>query len=138
MMNFKNHKEGFFLVEAVMALFIAGLILGALFSGIGGLLQNIGRGQAQFERLLIAKNFLVQTLIDNQFAPEPIVTTQKKIDDPQVTISFQEDALPKQSSLAKIPHLRKVQTSYAYSWGGTSFTDNLIYFKYELPEGEKA
>jgi type II secretory pathway component PulJ len=135
-MNSKN-RSGFLLIEALFALFIAVLLLAPLFNSIGSLIQHVHSEKEHFERLLIAKNFLSNTLYLNAQKDEHETKKEQSVPDPKVALTYTEEKVSKKSSLARIQNLVQVRVNYRWELFFRGHTENLVLYQCTPPEKEE-
>ena len=104
-MHFKN-KQGFSLIEAMLAIAIVALVLTPMFVLENNVFDGVARMAQKFHRLLFAQNFLY--VAQRQ---EPIESTkyslERKEDKPLSTSRYTLSPIAKQSSLAAVKRLYK-------------------------------
>ncbi len=106
-MYFKN-KQGFSLIEAMLAVTIVALVLTPLFVLENAIFSGVGRMAETFHRALFAQNFLYNAQRD-----EPVgstsYTVERKEEKPLTMVRYTLSPIAKRSSLASVKHLFKQQ-----------------------------
>jgi hypothetical protein len=137
MTNFKNRK-GFLLAEAVFATFVVGIIMGPLFISQNNILMHLSSGLAHMQRLYMAKDFLMHTVLQYNQEEKSQNALEKKIEDPAVNMIFTQIALPTPSSLASVKHLEVAQVKFGWEWGNKGFSDVISLIVFKPPKREQS
>lgn len=135
MMNFKN-RNGFLLLEAVFATFVVGIIMGPLFISQNNILLYLSSGIARMQRFYTAKNFLLQTVIQQSNEDSPQKSIEKKNEDPAVNMIFTQEPVSQNSSLHSIQHLAKAQVNFGWEWANKGFSDTVAIMVFRPPKQE--
>ncbi len=106
-MHFKN-KQGFSLIEAMLAVAIVALVLTPMFTLENSIFGGVGRMAETFHRALFAQNFLYEAQRD-----EPVgsasYTVERQEKKPLTMLKYTLSAIPKVSFLSPIKRLFKQQ-----------------------------
>ena len=137
MMNFKNRK-GFLLLESIIAIFIVGIIMGPFFISQNNILMHLSSGLARMQRLYMAKDFLLQTILQHNQKEKSNSTVEKKIEDPAVNMVFTQNPIQKTSTLASIKHLELAQVKFGWEWANKGFSDVISFIVFRPPKREKS
>lgn len=132
-MNFKK-RSGFLLLEAVFATFIVGIIIGPLFISQNNILMYLSSGLARMQRLYIAKDFLMQTVLQQSQNKDSQTTTEKKVEDPSVNLIFKQEPIASSSALAGIKHLYKAEVTFGWEWANKGFSDRISTMLFRPPK----
>lgn len=135
MMNFKN-RRGFLLLEAVFATFVVGLIMGPLFISQNNILMYLSSGLAQLQRFYIAKDFLLQTVVQQNNEEKPHNSVEKKNEDLVVNMIFTREPVSAKSSLKDIKYLEKAQVKFGWEWANKGFSDTVSIILFRPPKEE--
>lgn len=139
MIHFKNHKNGFTLIEAMLSIVIIGIVLGPIFMLHGTLMQRVNKASHQMTAFLKAKKFLYDA---------------RKQQDPSVqefTLSYNapEDALKGEYVLERgvnpksvlAPYTSLHKESVSLSWTdhqGIVHLQKIVTYVYKKPEQKKS
>ncbi len=134
MINFNNHKRGFSLIEAVIAIAVMGILLVSILSLQNNAFRSDITYNAQLERILLLKNVLYSP---EMFREEHDKEFEKKqnIDAPKTEIkidSFDLKDLPNKL-LKKLMYVKKIIIEA--TWEGLFGKENeqLLFFKFNKP-----
>ena len=110
-MHFKN-KQGFSLIEAMLAIAIIGLVLTPMLIMENNVFNGVVRMAERFHRALFAQNFLYVGQRE-----EPVesrsYTIERKEDKPLTMIRYRLSPIAKKSTLSSIKHLFKQEVEGA-------------------------
>ncbi|RTL07489.1 hypothetical protein EKK58_01935 [Candidatus Dependentiae bacterium] len=137
MMNFKNRK-GFLLLEAVFATFVVGIIMGPLFISQNNILLHLSSGIARLQRFYLAKDFLLQTVIQQANELNAQKNIEKKNEDPAVNMTFTQEPVGPNSALNGIPYLEKAQVNFGWEWANKGFSDSVAVIVFRPPKQDPA
>lgn len=98
MIVFKN-KDGFTLIEVLLALAIIGLVLGPIFASQTLISQSSRRVTNLFSQLFSAKKMLLETGTTLDPAQAIPVKIEKKINKPDTVLTYQLKKIPDNSAL---------------------------------------
>jgi hypothetical protein len=132
MMTGKNHN-GFLLMEAVFALFIASVLLATLFGSISSLVKHVHSERAHFERILIAKEFLLRTLCLNNEKDERETKKDLAVTSPFVALTYTEDAISQKSAFKTLKNLVLVRVNYRWELFFRGYSEYISLYSY-VPE----
>lgn len=134
MIHFKN-RNGFTLIEAMIAVAIAAIILTPLFILQGVVLQNVDRVSRKLHRIFFAEDFLYEAR--RSMVPEiRVFTLEKKIDDPATVLQYKFGPLDKKSALGAINNLHVERVTITWQDQRRQREEQLIRFVYK-PEQKK-
>jgi prepilin-type N-terminal cleavage/methylation domain-containing protein len=97
-------KNGFTLIEAMLAVVIVSLILAPIFVLEDTIFSAVGRTAQQFQQLMFAKNFLYKTRLD-QKPTVTNITVEKREENPVTILKYSLGPVPADSSVKNIKHL---------------------------------
>ncbi len=106
-MHFKN-KQGFSLIEAMLAVTIVALVLTPMFVLENSIFSGVGRMAETFHRALFAQNFLYDAQ-RNEPTGSTNYTVERKEDKPLTMVRYTLSPVAKGSSLVSVKHLFKQQ-----------------------------
>lgn len=98
MMNLKN-RDGFTLIEVLIALGMIGLVLTPIFVVQSTVMKTISNYSEQLVRVFAGQAFLGQMHMQQVLDPD-LAQETKKIDDPESTLEYSFDDIDEQSSLS--------------------------------------
>ena len=138
MMHFKNHKNGFTLIEVVLSLAITGAVLVPVFNIHEMLLNRVSKSSREFDYILLCNNFLYEARQKQdpqaqQFVVDKVDTTFGV----SLTYSLEKGVDPK-SSLAAIPGLHKEFVTASWTDVDQKKQERLVTFVYKKPEQKKS
>lgn len=134
MIHFKN-LSGLTLLETMLALALAAIVMSPLFILEGTVLDRVATLSAHLQRLLFAKDFLYSSRRQQEQNVQEF-STEKKIDDPTVTLRYKLGPVSKKSSLNQFQGLLHEQVDYSWQWNGSSKSSCLVSFVYQPKEKE--
>ena len=105
---YSKNKQGFSLIEAMLAVTIVALVLTPMFSLETSIFNGVGRMAETFHRALFAQNFLYDAQRDEP-AGSTSYTVERKEDKPLTMLKYTLSAIPKGSSLSPIKRLFRQQ-----------------------------
>jgi len=134
MINFNNHKRGFSLIEAVIAIAVMGILLVSILSLQNNAFRSDITYNAQLERILLLKNVLYSPEMCREEHDKEFEKKQN-IDAPKTEIkidSFDLKDLPNKL-LKKLMYVKKIIIEA--TWEGLFGKENeqLLFFKFNKP-----
>lgn len=137
MMHSKNHRNGFTLIETVIAMVIAALVLTPIFIMHSGILQRVNRGSIAFDMILHSKVLLSEAR-QKQDPDAQEFTLDKKIDEYDATSKYNLDkAVDPKSSIGSLPGLHRESVTVNWIEQGQKKQERLVTFVYKKPEQKK-
>lgn len=138
MIRFKNHKNGFTLIEVIISLAITGVILTPVFMLHEMIMNRVNHSSKTFEYLLLCKNFLFSSRQKQE--PEAQEFSAEKVEiDVGATLTYAlEKSVDQKSSLASLPGLHKEMVTVSWMDQDKKKQERLITFVYKTPEQKKS
>ena len=138
MIHFKNHKySGFTLIEAILAIAIAGTVLTPIFILYGTIMQRVDKGFNTYNAVLFGKHLLYQARQKQEMQAQTF-TLEDKNDALGVTAAYSlQQSVAKQSALAKFEGLHSEVVKITWKEKGQTREENLVTFIYKKPEQKK-
>ena len=138
MIHFKNHKNGFTLIETIMAMTIAALVLTPIFIMYSIILQRVNRGSVAFDMILNCKELLVEAR-QKQNPDAQEFTLDKPLSEFNATCKYVlSAAMDQKSSVASLPGLHKESVSVGWTEQDKKKQERLVTFIYKKPEQKKS
>lgn len=134
MIHFKN-KNGFTLIETLLALAIMAMMLLPIYLLQGSAVRNTYRYARQVERIMQAKLFLIDTAITN-IKESKNLSFDKKIKDPATDLKFEQKKIGENSVLKKFNNLMMQQVNISWTENRVRKSDALVTFVFR-PETQK-
>lgn len=135
MIIFRN-KNGFTIVEVILALAIVSVILIPVFINQSVISRNTGRASRMITHMLNAKKILLET----EFGLEDQIKetiTEKKAGQPLVTYTYEIKKIPENSSLKNFKNLFIEQVSWpSENKKGKENKENLVTFLHKQEQKE--
>lgn len=136
-MIYSKNKNGFTLIEAVMAIAIAATVLTSVFMVQNASLQSVVLRARRLQQMLFAKKFIHTTRrIIEQSKDQRQFSLERKEDDPETFLSYKLESVGKKSSLKKINNLYREKVTVSNDKQHTGRTYELITFFF-VAEQEK-
>lgn len=133
----KNHKNGFTLIEVILALAITGVVLTPIFMLHEMVMNRVNRSSKLFECMLLCKNLLF-TARQKQEADAQTFSLEKAEIDFDATVAYSlEKGVDQKSSLASLSGLHKEVVTVSWTDQGIKKQDRLVTFMYKTPEQKK-
>ena len=117
-----SKKRGFTIIEAVLALFIFGASLGAIFGFQTVLLKSTFKAHEFILRLLYIKNFFIKADIDKLYKKSK---QEKKIDNPELILNYSSKKFDNFKNVV----LEKVEANW--SSGSGKYREVFLTFKFD-------
>ena len=137
MIHSKNHKNGFTLIEVILALAITGVALTPMFMIHEMIMNRVNRSSNLFEYMLLCKNFLLNARQKQEPDAQTFSLEKAEIDfDATVTYSL-EKGVDQKSSLASLSGLHKEMVTVSWTDQDVKKQDRLVTFVYKTPEQKK-
>jgi prepilin-type N-terminal cleavage/methylation domain-containing protein len=137
MIRFKNHNNGFTLVEVMLSMMIASLVLTPVFLIYNMIIKRVDRSSRAYEYSLLCKNFL-QEAHQKQEPDAQTFSLEKKEIDFDVTLTYSlEKGIDQKSSLASLQGLHKEVVIASWTEQGQKKQEKLVTFVYKKPEQKK-
>ena len=138
MIRFKNHKNGFTIVEVIMAMAITALVLTPIFIMHGMILQRVKRVSTAFQSILYGKSLLYQAR-QKQDPDAQEFALEKHEDELDASCVYSlEKGIDQKSSLASIPGLHKEVVTVTWKEDEQKKQELLVTFVYKKPEQKKS
>ncbi len=96
-------RNGFTLIEVLLAMAIIGLVLTPIFNGQSAISRSVSRARRAFGGILAAKKFLIDT--EFNLAPEAQTFTTSKKSDEGITLKYELKKIPDSSALKKFKNV---------------------------------
>lgn len=136
-MMHSNKTQGFTLIETLLALVVMGLMFAPLFVTQGSILQGVGRNSRLYERIVAAKNFLVQSNFALAHGAKQR-TLEKRIENPDARLVYTRSELSSDSRVGdRFQHIVVDRVAITWDDAGTSRSDALVMFVYN-PETKES
>ncbi len=131
-----NVKNGFTLIEVLIAVAMVGLLLSPLFIAQESIFINVVKRARNFERIIKAKNFYwsAKQKADKQEKPE--FTLDKKLDDPVMTLKYEVTPQSQKSALKNFKDVYKERVKMTWQDGRRKREDALVSFVFK-PQPQK-
>jgi prepilin-type N-terminal cleavage/methylation domain-containing protein len=97
-----SNRQGFTLIEVLLAMAIMALVLTPIFVTQGTLLQSVSKVSRKMARIFFEKQFLFDTAFKTQLQEQkdtPLITIEKNFNDPEVFLTYEVLPIPKNSKL---------------------------------------
>ena len=137
MIHFKSHKDGFTLIEVIMALAITGLVITPIFILHGTILQRVNRGSIAFDMFLYVKALLVEAR-QKQNPDAQEFTLEKSIAEFNTTTKYVLSKIDQKSSLASLVGLHQELVTINWVEQEEKKQETLVTFTYKKPEQKKS
>jgi len=138
MIHFKNHKNGFTLIEVLISLAITGVVLAPVFMLHEMIMNRVNRSSKEFEYMLLGKNFLY-TARQKQEAQAQEFSLEKTELSGDATLRYSlENGVNQKSSLASLPGLHREVVAVSWTELGNKKQDRLVTFVYKTPPEKKS
>jgi prepilin-type N-terminal cleavage/methylation domain-containing protein len=138
MIHSKNHKNGFTLIEVVLAMTIAALVLTPVFIMLSTIIQRVDRSSKAFNYILLCSNLLHQARQQQDPEAQTFSLDKAEIDfDATLTYSL-EKGVDQKSSLASLQGLHKELVKVSWTEQDKKKQEQLITFVYKKPEQKKS
>lgn len=138
MMSFKNHNNGFTLIEVLLALAIVAIMLTPLFITFGMVMERVNWSSRSFDALLLCKDFLLKSRQKQD--PQVLEFSQEKQDkdffDANLTYSLKKIS-EKQGQLGQIEGLLQETITISWQDQGQKKQEKLVTYVYKKPEQKK-
>lgn len=116
MMHFKQHKQGFTLIEVLLALSVASIVLIPVFTVQGRIIKQIVLYADQLQALFFGQSFFneqrLEALINKN---DPYARAEKKIVQPELTLTYVRKKAEPGSSLTKLDNIYLEQTTIQWT-----------------------
>lgn len=133
----KNHKNGFTLIEVILALAITGVVLTPIFMIHEMIMNRVNRSSKLFEYMLLCKNLLLTARQKQEPDAQTFSLEKAEIDfDATLTYSL-EKGVDQKSSLASLSGLHKEVVTVSWTDQDIKKQDRLVTFVYKTPEQKK-
>jgi len=132
-----NIKDGFTLIEVLIAVAMVGLLLSPLFITQETVFLNVVKGARTFERILTAKNFywLSKQKYENQEKIE--FKREKKITDPAMMLQYSVTSQSQKSALKDFKDVYNERVNITWQDGRKKREDALVSFVFKPQEQKK-
>lgn len=134
MMNLKNKKSGFTLIEVLMSTAIVGIVLIPVYGLQGQVMERIVKMANSVQRMFAGFDFFLdaQTKLG-----ENEKKLEKKIEDPSLQLVFKVEDISNKSTLGKeFNNLQLEHVEWEWLVEGKKRTDELVAFRFIPPEPE--
>jgi prepilin-type N-terminal cleavage/methylation domain-containing protein len=123
-------RAGFTLIEVLLAMAIIGLVITPILMSQSMVLRNSARAVRRLTRVFAAKKILLDT--EFSLAPDAQeVTSEKKIDNPPTTFTYQLKKIPEESALKKFKNVLNETVSWQEERGKKKQQERLVTFLYK-------
>jgi prepilin-type N-terminal cleavage/methylation domain-containing protein len=138
MIHFKNHKNGFTLIEVIISLAITGAILTPVFMIHEMILNRVSRSSRLFDYILLCSNMLYEARQKQE--PDVQQFSLDKVDtDFGVSLTYSlEKGVDQKSSLASVQGLHKEFVTVLWTEVDQKKQERLVTFVYKKPEQKKS
>ncbi len=138
MIHFKNHKNGFTLIEVVLAMAIAALVFTPIFIMLSTVIQRVDRSSRAFNYILLCKNLLYVARQKQDPDAQTFLIDKTEIDfDATLTYSL-EKGVDQKSSLASLQGLHKELVKVSWTEQDKKKQEQLVTFVYKKLEQKKS
>ena len=138
MIHFKNHNNGFTLIETVLAMAIAALVFTPIIIILSTVIQRVDRYATTFNYLLLGKNLLYEAHQKQDPDAQTFSLEKAAVDfGPAVSYSLEKGVDPK-SSLASVQGLHRESVKISWTEQERKKHEQLVTFVYKQPEQKKA
>lgn len=138
MILFKNHKNGFTLVEVILALAITGMVLTPMFMMYEMITNRVWRTSNAFDCILLASNFLYEARQkqDSEAQTFSLDKTDLGLD---ATLHYSlEQGVNQKSSLNGLQGLHQEMVLVSWTEQDKKKQERLVTFVYKKPEQKKS
>ena len=138
MIRSKNHKAGFTLIEALLAMMIVGFALNPLFGILSAIMRRVSISSRTYEYLLLCKNFMYEARQKQE--PEAQTFKLEKVDpdsSAELTYSLSQ-GVDQKSPFASLVGLHKEEVIVSWTELGAKKSTQLVTFIYKKPEQKKS
>jgi len=138
MIRFKNHKNGFTLIEVIISLAITGVILTPVFMMHEMIMNRVNRSSKVFEYMLLCKNLLFSARQKQDPDAQEFSLERAEIAfDATLTYAL-EKGIDQKSSLASLPGLHREVVTVSWTDQDAKKQDRLVTFVYKTPPEKKS
>lgn len=138
MIHFKNHKNGFTLIEVIISLAITGAILTPVFMIHEMILNRVSRSSREIDYMILCNNFLYEARQKQEPHAQQFVLDKVDTDfGVSLTYSLEKGVDPK-SSLASLSGLHKESVAVSWTEVDQKKQKRLVTFVYKKPEQKKS
>jgi prepilin-type N-terminal cleavage/methylation domain-containing protein len=139
MMHFKNHNNGFTLVEAMLSMVIIGIVLAPIFILHGTIMQRVNKYSQELRVLLWEEQLLYEARQKQEAEAQTFSLDQKKEEYSAVLKYNLDSGIDAKSSLAVYPGLHREIVSVIWkNQQGIQQQESLITYIYKQPEQKKS
>ena len=138
MTHFKNHNNGFTLIEVILSLAITGVMLTPIFMMHEMIMTRVWGSSKAFDCILLCKNLLYEARQQQEPDAKDFVLDKADIDfDATLTYSL-EKSIDQKSSLASLVGLHKESVVVFWTEQDKKKQERLVTFVYKKPEQKKS
>ena len=138
MIHFRNHNNGFTLIEVILSLAITGMMLTPIFMLHEMIMNRVSRSSREFDYILLCKNLLFAARQKQDPEVKEFVLDKAETEfDATLTYSLEKGIDPK-SSLASLVGLHKELVVVSWTDQDKKKQERLVTFVYKRPEQKKS
>jgi prepilin-type N-terminal cleavage/methylation domain-containing protein len=134
MIHSKKHKNGFTLIEVVMAMTITALVMSPIFIIYGTILQFVNRSSQEFDYMLLCKNVLYEARQKQDPEAQEFSFDKAETDFEATLIYSLGKGVDPKSSLTSLQGLHRELVTVSWVEQGVKKQDTLVTFIYKKPE----
>ena len=138
MIHFKNHNNGFTLIETVLAMAIAALVFTPILIILSTVIQRVDRYSSAFNYFLLGKNVLYEARQKQDPDAQIFLLDKPAIDSGPVVSYSLEKGVDQKSSLASVQGLHREVVKISWTDQARKKHEQLITFVYKQPEQKKS
>lgn len=132
MMNLKNKKSGFTLIEVLLSTAIVGIVLIPIYGLQGRVMERIIKMAQSVQRVVVGFDFFLEAQTK---LSEKEKKFEKKSEDPVLQLTFNVEDISGKSTLGKqFNNLRLEKAEWEWAVDGKKSTDELVAFTFIPPE----
>jgi len=132
-----NVKNGFTLIEVLIAVAMVGLLLSPLFITQESIFLSVAKGAQSFGRIIKAKNFYWSAKQKADKQEKPGFTLDKKLDDPIMMLKYEVTSQSQKSSLKDFKDVYKERVKITWQDGRRKKEDALVSFVFKPQQQKK-
>ena len=124
-------REGFTLIETLLALSVMALLLTPLYLAQGTILRSVAFVSTKMQRVFFMKSFFfdARAAAEKQEAKEFVL--EKKVDDPLMRLKYALSPVKKDSSLARFKGMHIERVRAVWEQDGRTYEDGMIALLYK-------
>ena len=138
MIHFKNHKNGFTLIEVIISLAITGAVLTPIFMMHEMIMTRVSRSSRAFDYILLGNNLLYEARQKQEPAAQQFTLDKTDADSGAKLTYSLEKGIDQKSSLASLQGLHKEFVAVSWTEQDQKKQERLVTFVYKKPEQKKS